>query len=310
MITTVEKCLKRGKNYIDFGSYYDKNSESPGILSGTSPECVQRLTKFVKCSDHEKLIEEHLQGWIAALKQNEAIHQENLVKIEKMKSTIEEIHTFMLLKGITKTYSSVNEKSRARVKPRVLSDSGYILDIRRVFNTSDDFFNANDICKKNIENTIKLKTAARQRVADITKEKINKNKMDKRFFEVAKINEELGNPITDIFTTTDSIERIIEELVDLVADKNNALSLADAMRKTRGNWNDGCSIVEHSLFAPTNEEEKEMISCVQEAIESFHDCQDGRVFRDCEWNYDQIYLYVEKTDPATYALYNRITNIE
>jgi len=305
----ITKCSKVGPDYIEFG-IWNKQRATIGDFLARNDYSRTKLDSLLLQSNYDLLIEDNLQKWIVALKQNEAIHNENIPIIELMKAEIEEIHAFMKTKGIEKTYRTINKKSRAFVKPSITCVSNYVEDIKRTYDMSDDFQNVNELCKRNIQNLLRLKDVAGQRKETLKSEKIAKNKMDKNFFEVAKINEELGNPIKDIFTTELSLEQIKEELIDLIVEKNNALSLADAMRQTRENWNDGCSKVKYSIFAPTNEEEKEMNSCVQEAIESFHNCQDGRVFRDCDWNYDQIYLYVERTDPVTYALYNRIENLK
>lgn len=68
------------------------------------------------------------------------------------------------------------------------------------------------------------------------------------------------------------------------------------MYRTRCDWNDGFYKVEDALenFNIENDQDNEIYNCVQELLVS--EDQDGRIFRDCEWNYDTLYSLIENEE--------------
>lgn len=83
-------------------------------------------------------------------------------------------------------------------------------------------------------------------------------------------------------------------LYDLV-NKNKYLALSHAMRSVRGDWNNGCGEVSDALdkFIIENDTDKEIEIAILRAINYFHEDRDGRIFRDCEWNYSKLFTLVD-----------------
>lgn len=102
--------------------------------------------------------------------------------------------------------------------------------------------------------------------------------------------------------TTD-VESVFEALIG----KDKYLGLADAMSKTRGDWSEGFWRVEEALrsfaMARTEVVDDLIITDIRECLNS--DCEDGRIFRDTEWNYDRLY---EMVDAALLADYRELSS--
>ena len=67
---------------------------------------------------------------------------------------------------------------------------------------------------------------------------------------------------------------------------NKYVDLIIAMKKTRGDWSQGFYRVKDVLKKFNIETKEDELIC-NNLWEQF-DCQDGRVFRDCEYNYDVL----------------------
>jgi hypothetical protein len=92
------------------------------------------------------------------------------------------------------------------------------------------------------------------------------------------------------------------DILEFILDKCKYLTLADAMLSVRKDWNNGCDPVENAIgnFSIEATHDNEIYYNVNETIKRFHYDQDGRVFRDCEWNYGAIFTLV---DPDLYKDY-------
>jgi len=267
------------------------------------------LLKFVEqnTSRYEAAVKDYIRLWEEALVKNNEAHERNEPLIAEMNETIREVTAFMILKGFPQTYTVPKPGSRARIPPRVTIPAGYKQDIDRLFVRQDGHAESVRICNEHIARGQEILQKSKILLEQKSREERKKKEGDKKFFELIKINEELGSPIEDMFEC--SLKEAGDELIDYIRDKNDALSLALAMLDVRNDWNDGCGAVDCNMFTPTNKTEEEIIEDVSNAIERFSDCQDGRVFRDTKWSYDKILGYVAEVDPTTYALYARVSQI-
>lgn len=68
------------------------------------------------------------------------------------------------------------------------------------------------------------------------------------------------------------------------------LELALSMAKTRGDWSNGFYRVKDALksFSIETSEDQAIVDEVAEYVED-EDTMDGRIFRDCDFNYNWIY---------------------
>ena len=85
------------------------------------------------------------------------------------------------------------------------------------------------------------------------------------------------------------------DLLDTIIEKNKYLRLAYMLNQNRNNWNDGYSYAENGLN--NFKIETELDQKIYDDIHSyFDDFNDGRCFRDCEYNYDILYGIVDSKD--------------
>lgn len=93
-------------------------------------------------------------------------------------------------------------------------------------------------------------------------------------------------------------------------EKNKYLRLADAMYRTRCDWSDGPYRVSDALsgFVVETEEDRD----IREKLSGYTNewDSDGRVFRDCEYNYTVLFEKVQASDPDLWAMYEKFREIE
>lgn len=99
----------------------------------------------------------------------------------------------------------------------------------------------------------------------------------------------------------DATQHNAESLVEYLRSQDQYLDLAIAMADTRGDWSDGFYRVRSALdrFTCKTKTDQEMYN----DIEGCMDSDDGRVFRDTEWNYDELFGRVE---PKIFKYYNQL----
>lgn len=79
------------------------------------------------------------------------------------------------------------------------------------------------------------------------------------------------------------------DVLDALRKRDQRLDLAVAMQQTRSDWSEGFYRVSDALgrFKIDSEEDKEIANDVVSYLNDDHD--DGRVFRDCQWNYGKLF---------------------
>jgi len=90
----------------------------------------------------------------------------------------------------------------------------------------------------------------------------------------------------------------VEEIIDAILKRNKYLHLAYWMQRNRGDWTDGPHFASIGLdaFTVETERDEEIYNCISGHINDWDG--DGRVFRDCEWNYDRLYAFVRENAAA------------
>lgn len=91
-----------------------------------------------------------------------------------------------------------------------------------------------------------------------------------------------------------------EDLLHVIIAKNKYLYLAYWLERNRGDWSDGYHYARLGLegFNCESELDNEIYYCIKSCIDDWDG--DGRVFRDCEYNYSVLYGIVEKNNPDLY----------
>lgn len=116
--------------------------------------------------------------------------------------------------------------------------------------------------------------------------------------EAARLNDERERKLTAAvvdaakYLGIDPITSDAEHVIETLRERDKYLDLAIAMSATRGDWSDGFYRVKHALgrFKVETEIDKAIFSDVSSCMD--HD--DGRVFRDTEWNYDRLFGYANQ----------------
>jgi hypothetical protein len=88
------------------------------------------------------------------------------------------------------------------------------------------------------------------------------------------------------------------DVLEVILDKNKYLRLAYYLEKNRGDWSNGCNYAETGLdgFEVENELDQKIYDDISHYIDNWIDYMDGRVFRDCEYNYSVLYKIAEEQD--------------
>ncbi len=91
---------------------------------------------------------------------------------------------------------------------------------------------------------------------------------------------------------------LLEELIN----KNKYLYLSYYLEKNRNDWNDGCTYAEIGLinFNIENELDQKIYDDIIHYIYNWGDYMDGRCFRDCKYNYSELYGIVAEQEPDLY----------
>jgi hypothetical protein len=213
-------------------------------------------------------------------------HEKNSAAIENNIKLVEQIKLYMQNIGIPNTFSETDYKSKARFPKKISHSAGYIDDIVRNIKTSDGWENVErdykrmneDIEKYIVETTNKEK----QKEADVAAKKKFEEKEMMRGTIVVKY----ALPYTANW----------DDILVNILNRNKYLSLAHYLCKNRGDWSDGYDYAETGLcnFIVTTETDRLIYDCISDCITNWDG--DGRIFRDCEWNYDRIFSLIEDAD--------------
>ena len=241
---------------------YYGGSKPPTTLAALS------LRKEAVLKEHEKLKQDI-----------EQVHAENLPALAVNKAIHEKMTLVMQQAGIGTTFSVREVPKGKRTMQWVTKPAGWVTDLNREVPTSDGFDSTIYSMKnraESIEQTYKKMAA---KLAEEEKKEAAEVKAQTKILELAKLQVKYDLP-----ATTDA-DGILEHLRGL----DKYFNLAYAMEATRNDWNDGFYKVENALasFVVEKDLDKEIEKELQELV--IGEEQDGRIFRDCQHNYDYLY---------------------
>jgi hypothetical protein len=110
----------------------------------------------------------------------------------------------------------------------------------------------------------------------------------------------------------------LDELLERILQRNKYLFLAHYLLKNRDNWSDGYNYAQTGLdgfvaatgpkkHQTTRKNDQDIIDEITGLIENWDG--DGRVFRDCEYNYDVLFKMVKNADSRLYEDYEEVTGL-
>lgn len=208
-----------------------------------------------------------------------AAHEKNLEGLKTNALIKEKVTAVMNETGMPHRYHERDPKSRARFPKLITRNAGWVDDLARIV-TVDGFENATQKYETfKVRYTDFLEQGKRsfefEASAKTRKEEADKKK---RLEDVELVKIILRYDF-DPLSTWDSVYVLLRQ-------KDHLLDLAIAMMNVRNNWSDGPDEVIQALdFTPRNTTEEEIKA---EAASHCEDFEDGRVFRDCNWNYGAI----------------------
>ncbi len=261
---------------IDSRNFYGSPKE-PETIEQVDTMYAQALVLIEK--DIEALAQTHEVNK-QALEVNAIIHEK--VRLI-MKDTLK----------IPDTYStSAYKSSRSSKLTYTTHQSGWSADLQRNIKTTDGY----DTAVK----SVKGYKDSFDRIAKSLKDKILLNQREKDKVDADKkstmalIRMQVKYGLDEDSTWS--------EVQETLMSKCDYLRLASSMESVRNDWNEGFGAVEYALdkFAIASQEDQEIQACISEILSS--DETDGRIFRDCEWNYSVLYGKVSAELMSDYAV--------
>lgn len=214
------------------------------------------------------------------------VHQANLEIIEHNKLVVGKITALMKAVGIPDKYSnSYFKTNRSRTKTTETSKAGYLQDIDRNIKTSQESIPTKDSMMSGVDTKYRaIYDKIRLEETKAEREKQAQEELHKVALLKAKY-------------TPDDASSSGWTIREAILSKDKYLHLAYWLERNRGDWNDGYDYAETGLNGFTVEEgnvvDQEIEKCIQECIDSAEDGVDGRIFRDCEYNYGVLYAMVK-----------------
>lgn len=222
----------------------------------------------------------------AARAKDVAAHEKNLPAMENNKAVAAAIVALNEAVGMPKRWSERDRNSRSRYPKTIGHDAGYLTDIRREVITDDGFASATatyERLKRDYDAYVEqgnrdAEQAQRQRQREQEAE-IEKRKAD---MELAAMLLRYELPIESSWS----------EVLENLRGRDQRLDLAVAMSQTRGDWSEGAYRVSDALrrFSIETNEDKDIAADVAAHLVDF---EDGRCFRDCDWNYSRLFASVQ-----------------
>lgn len=221
-----------------------------------------------------------------AYEADKATHEANLPAIENNRMIVERVTALMDELGMPKRWSERDTKSRARYPKTITHDAGYLTDLRREVKTDDGWAQREQQHQQLLARykEYEAQAATEDARAQAQREREQQAELERRRADMALATVLLryGLPIESTWSD------VLEDL----RKRDQRLDLAVAMSQTRGDWSEGPYRVRNAVdrFSINTDEDKAIINDV---IDGLTDFEDGRVFRDCAWNYSRLFASVE-----------------
>lgn len=210
----------------------------------------------------------------------EVTHVANIPKLENNQKLYDKIIFLMKQAGIPDYYTTTEKSGRSYYKTKTIRhNAGYLEDLRRNITLSDGYNTVESAYKEHkaaLDDYLRIRReteASANRARELEQKKIVADRA--LGIWIGKLGLDIKASWHDILTA--------------VLAKNRHLYLAHYLYKNRGDWSDGYSYAETGLngFSPLDETDKAIYDDISGLISNWDG--DGRVFRDCKWNYDVIF---------------------
>lgn len=244
-------------------------------------------------SDYKKALE--LLEAIAKL--DKPVHQQNIAVQQKNKEVFEAIVELVKRAGIKAEY--FGEIKVGRKRKTGWTEHEWVKDIRRQVPPEYPAYKLDMLFSRLKEKLARLYEEERDRLLEEERERKRKEEKKEATLKFARLLVKYNLP--DDTTPQELLRHLLE--------KNRYLFLAHYLYMNRCDWSDGCLYAEEGLdFFREHMDENNPVDAaiygeISEYVDNWSDHGDGRVFRDCEWNYDRLYGMVKEQDPELYDDY-------
>lgn len=233
----------------------------------------------------------------AIVEHDKPIHEENIIKSKSNKETRNALYSLLERVGIKSEYLGYPNK---RAKNRQWIKYNWVSEINNQIPIYD-------------ENLLtKLVNAYKDIINEWYENEIKYIKEEQKKLEEEKKQKEHNKVLALLLAKYDlDLDKDWNDLLEVVISKNKYLSLAYYLERNRGDWSNGCDYAEIGLmdFTIENEIDKEIYDDIQQYINDWENYDDGRVFRDCRYNYNALYEMVNEQNPELYKDYEAIKKI-
>lgn len=257
--------LKNFPSGYDSRSYnYQNDNYTESMITSICTAAINHSTQRLE----QATIQHELN--LPAIQNNLKIHQGIVKMMEKFG-----------VKGSWSTYEY--KSSRSRNRSEVTHHCSWFSEVNRFIKTTDGFSGIEVEHKQFLERIEKWKVEQTKKLELKQREIAQQEHAIVKSRTLAQLQVKYGLEPTAEF----------RDVLDVLLDKNKYLCLAYWLEQNRNDWNDGYSFAESGLYSFKIETETDQL--IHDDIQSYiddWDC-DGRVFRDCEWNYGVLYGMVE-----------------
>lgn len=234
--------------------------------------------------DVVRSVERGLQKLEEAYRLDSEIHDRNIEAIKNNIELMEYVRAFMESIGMPKTWSEIDKKSRAQYPKRIWHDAGYLNDIKREIQITDGWDSV-----VNTYSSLKTKYENYMMEESSKKEKQKAAKAMERELELEKRKADMELAVL-LLRYQLPIEFSWDEVLEHLCSIDPLANMAVAMILTRHDYSDGPWRVKNALGLLDSN--TDMYRAISHIIENF---EDGRSFRDFEYNYDYLLSVVDKT---------------
>lgn len=224
----------------------------------------------------------------------DATHVANLPLIASNQAIRQQVEALMKAIGIPDEYTVYESSGRSRTPKQVKRPAGWISDLARCCKVDDGY----DLAKRAYEEAQRKiqewQIAQQQKEAAEAKQReAEQKKADAERLRAVMVVKYGCNYNADL-----------SEVLEAILRRNKYLHLAYWLERNRNDWHDGPDSARTGLDSFTIESPQDQ-AIYEELSDLINEWDgDGRVFRDCEWNYSRIYNLVG--DDALMADFNSV----
>ncbi len=288
-VLTPKKLLTYNTGISGFFKYGLQSLDNNGLYS-SSTYYKPHETKTIEATETRRVnLNKALDNLLESFAET---RDKNLEFIEHNKKVIERICIFMDTIGIPKTYYETDPKSRARVPKKLAKSAGYIQDISRTIPVNDSYNSWETKIKNKKLEVDKWAKNLKDSLSETIKLQQREEQEKKRIVVLATLRVKYDLPY----------DAEQDDILEHLLAKDKYLKLAHYMSKNREDWNDGSYYAEIGInsFIPVTDSDKQILESLTNTLDSYDG--DGRIFRDCEWNYGRVYGLVDSSIMSDYEI--------